>query len=160
VSRDPTFPPRLVEERRLDRRRFLCAAGAATALAVCGELLAHGLGEPETPEGPVRLPGPLAPGEACSVPAAGGAVLAVRLDADTVVAYDRRCPHLGCPVVWAAARGRFECPCHRAAFDAHTGAVLFGPPRRGLRAVAVEGPTERGRLPISSREPRRRSTAA
>ena len=137
MSHDPTFPPQLVEERRLDRRRFLCAAGAATALAVCGELVAHGIGEPETPE-PARLPQPLAPGEACAVPAPGGEILAVRLDADTVVAYDRRCPHLGCPVVWAAARARFECPCHRAAFDARTGAVLFGPPRRGLRPVAIE----------------------
>ena len=40
----------------------------------------------------------------------------------TTVAFDRRCPHLGCPVVWAPARGRFECPCHHAAFDARTGA--------------------------------------
>ena len=137
MSRDPTFPPRLPEERRLDRRRFLCAAGAATALAVCGELLAQGLGEPAPPEGPIRVSDALAPGEARAVPAPQGEVLAVRLDPETVVAYDRRCPHLGCPVVWAAARGRFECPCHRAAFDARTGAVLFGPPRRGLRAVTV-----------------------
>jgi len=61
----------------------------------------------------------------------------VRLDADTVVAYERRCPHLGCPVLWSAERGRFECPCHHAAFDARTGRVLFGPPRRGLAAVPV-----------------------
>ena len=137
MTDDPTFPRRFAAERRLDRRRFLCAAGAATALAVCGELLAQGLGEPASPAEPIRMPDALAPGEACAVPAPLGEVLAVRLDPETVVAYDRRCPHLGCPVVWAAARGRFECPCHRAAFDARTGAVLFGPPRHGLRAVAV-----------------------
>ena len=128
----------LVEERRLDRRRFLYAAGAAAALAVGGELLAHGRGEPAPPAAPTRLPRTLAPGEALAVPAASGEVLAVRLDADTLVAFDRRCPHLGCPVVWAAAHGRFECPCHHAAFDARTGRVLFGPPRRGLVAMAVE----------------------
>jgi len=137
VVKGTPFPRVLVEERRLDRRRFLCAAGAAAALAAGGELLAHALGDPPPVE-PRRVPGTLAPGETCTVPVVAGEVLAVRLDADTVVAYDRRCPHLGCPVVWAAARGRFECPCHRAAFDARTGEVLFGPPRRGLRAVAVE----------------------
>ena len=62
----------------------------------------------------------------------GREALAVRLDDATVVAFDRRCPHLGCPVRWVGERGRFECPCHHAAFDARTGAVLFGPPTRGL----------------------------
>jgi Rieske Fe-S protein len=81
---------------------------------------------------------PLAVGEARALAMPEGIqVLAVRLDADTVVAFDRRCPHLGCPVVWAAARARFECPCHRAAFDARTGQVLFGPPRRGLGRVEI-----------------------
>jgi Rieske Fe-S protein len=122
-------------ERRLDRRRFLGAAGAATLAAIGGEVLAR---RPhETPSAsPVAVPD-LPVGTAHAVPVAGGEVLAVRLDHATTVAFDRRCPHLGCPVVWAAERGRFECPCHYAAFDARTGAVLFGPPARGLTPIEV-----------------------
>ena len=56
---------------------------------------------------------------------------------DATIAFDRRCPHLGCPVLWSAERTRFECPCHHAAFDARTGEVLFGPPRRGLAPAIV-----------------------
>jgi arsenite oxidase small subunit len=76
-------------------------------------------------------------GRAVSDPA-GGEALVVRLDETTTVAFDRRCPHLGCPVLWSPERGRFECPCHHAAFDAATGRVLFGPPRRGLVAANVK----------------------
>ena len=67
----------------------------------------------------------------------GREALVVRVSSDAIVAFDRRCPHLGCPVLWSAARSRFECPCHRAAFDARTGAVLFGPPRRGLTPMEI-----------------------
>ena len=134
------FPIAAADEHALDRRRFLCAAASAAALVLSGEWAANRrrFSSPGAPQ--VRLPDAttLAVGSAHAVPSAdGGEVLAVRLDADTVVAYDRRCPHLGCPVVWAAARGRFECPCHHAAFDARTGRVLFGPPRRGLDPVKV-----------------------
>ena len=138
-KRDP-FPVALTDERRLDRRRFLYAMGAAAALVLGGEWAGRRLGD-AAPGPAVRLPDPtaLAPGEAVTVASNGTApeVLAVRLDPDTVVAFDRRCPHLGCPVLWSAERARFECPCHRAAFDARTGRVLFGPPRRGLTAVRV-----------------------
>jgi Rieske Fe-S protein len=61
----------------------------------------------------------------------------VRLDDGSLVAYDRRCPHLGCPVLWSAESARFECPCHHATFDARTGSVLFGPPRRGLAPAKI-----------------------
>ncbi len=121
-------------ERMLDRRRFLCAAGAATVAAVAGDVTARRLVAP-APE-PITLPA-LAVGDAQAIPRTGGEVLAVRLDETTTVAFDRRCPHLGCPVVWAAERGRFECPCHHAAFDARTGDVLFGPPARGLTLIEV-----------------------
>ena len=137
LTRPPTpFPPTTADERRLDRRRFLGACGAAAALAVLGNRVGrsaeHALTRPADIVEPHGLDG-LAVGEARDVLAADGRVaLAVRLDADTVVAFDRRCPHLGCPVRWSAERGRFECPCHHAAFDARTGAVLFGPPTRGL----------------------------
>lgn len=122
-------------DRMLDRRRFLCAAGAAAAAAVAGEVVATRLPEPALSAG-VPVPD-LVVGEAHAIPVSGGEVLAVRLDADTVVAFDRRCPHLGCPVRWSAEHGRIECPCHHAAFDARTGDVLFGPPARGLTPVEV-----------------------
>ena len=132
------FPVTISDERRLDRRRFLAAAGAAACVALLGDRLGR-LGERALTT-PAEILTPLEPGldtlavgAARDVRAADGRVaIAVRLDAATVVAFDRRCPHLGCPVRWSAEHGRFECPCHHAAFEARTGAVLFGPPTRGL----------------------------
>lgn len=142
LTRREPLALRLADERRLDRRRFLRVAGATAGLALAGEWVRRLLGDaPPAPE-TVRLPeaAAMAPGEARAVasPGRAGGVLVVRLDPETVVAFDRRCPHLGCPVLWSAERSRFECPCHRAAFDARTGRVLFGPPRRGLATVEVE----------------------
>jgi arsenite oxidase small subunit len=137
LTRDPSpFPVTSVDEHRLDRRRFLAAAGTAAVVAFVGDRIGrhaeHALSAPADVVDPQGFAA-LAIGEARDVAAADGRVaIAVRLDADTVVAFDRRCPHLGCPVRWSAERGRFECPCHHAAFDARTGAVLFGPPTRGL----------------------------
>ncbi len=133
------FPPRLAEERRLDRRRFLWTAGSAALLAVAGDRIGRRLeaSAPELPPLERESVADLGAGEARAIARGDGAALAVRLPDGDVVAFDRRCPHLGCPVVWAAARGRFECPCHHAAFDARTGAVLFGPPQRGLTPVTV-----------------------
>jgi len=139
-ARDP-FPITAVAERRVDRRRFLCAAGVTAVLTLAGEWAGWRLGASPPSGEPVQLPddAALRLGEARTLEPAGrrAEVLVVRLDADTIVAYERRCPHLGCPVLWSAERGRFECPCHHAAFDARTGRVLFGPPRRGLVAVPV-----------------------
>lgn len=140
VKSDETFPSTVAAERTLDRRRFLCAGAAATALVVCGEWAARQAETVERAAGraPLGTAGPIAIGEARALSTTDGVeVLAVRLDAGTVVGFDRRCPHLGCPVVWAAVRERFECPCHHAAFDARTGRVLFGPPRRGLARVEL-----------------------
>jgi nitrite reductase/ring-hydroxylating ferredoxin subunit len=136
VIRDDSFPIGVEAERRLDRRRFLCASGAAAIAVLGGEWLAR-----RALDAPVRLavPAGLPRGEARALTTADGReVLAVRLDEATVVAFERRCPHLGCPVVWSATRARFECPCHRAAFEARSGRVLSGPPRRGLRPVVLE----------------------
>ncbi|MBI4767806.1 MAG: Rieske (2Fe-2S) protein [Deltaproteobacteria bacterium] len=36
------------------------------------------------------------------------------------------CTHLGCPVLWAEERNRFECPCHGSLFNAR-GQVTAGP---------------------------------
>ncbi len=132
------FPVRADDEQRLDRRRFLGLAGCSALLVAGGEWLARDGGEPAPLTLAAADAAGLAIGEARAVATAGGdEALVVRLAAGEVVAFDRRCPHLGCPVVWAAARGRFECPCHHAAFDARTGGVLFGPPRRGLTPARV-----------------------
>ncbi|MDX2166646.1 MAG: Rieske (2Fe-2S) protein [Deltaproteobacteria bacterium] len=133
------FPIAAAEERKLDRRRFLGVAGCAAALVAGGEWLAR-RGEVAA-AAPLEIAPPdaaaLAVNEARAVAVSGGEVLTVKLADGEVVAFDRRCPHLGCPVVWAAEHQRFECPCHHAAFDARSGRVLFGPPRRGLTAAIV-----------------------
>src|SRR5262245_4776290 len=103
-SGDP-FPIAAAAERTLDRRRFLYTAGAAAAAVVGGEWLASRPRAPSKGRGAVLLDADgLAVGEARALDMPGGQVLAVRLDAGTIVGFDRRCPHLGCPVVWAAAR--------------------------------------------------------
>lgn len=134
------FPVAAADEQRLDRRRFLCAAGSAAVLALGGEWAARRARERGELPLEVALDGAdaLAPGEARTLTAADGReALLVRVDEGAPVAFDRRCPHLGCPVLWSAERTRFECPCHHAAFDARTGDVLFGPPRRGLAPAIV-----------------------
>jgi nitrite reductase/ring-hydroxylating ferredoxin subunit len=139
VLRTPPFPATLADERRLDRRRFLGTLGAAALLATGAGALARRLDEHAeglTPVTAEAVAG-LAPGDARVLARADGETLVARLADGELAAFDRRCPHLGCPVVWAAARGRFECPCHHAAFDARTGRVLFGPPRSGLRPVTI-----------------------
>ena len=133
------FPIEVDAERRVDRRRFLGAAGVALAVAAAGDWLARRIvaHAPALPALPAAALADLAPGAARIVPRTDGETLAVRLADGALAAFDRRCPHLGCPVVWAAERERFECPCHHAAFDARSGAVLFGPPRTGLTPVAI-----------------------
>ena len=124
----------------VDRRRFLSLTSCAAVLAAAGEWLGvRADAEIRTPP-EIRLTGGTAlnPGEVHAFTAADGReTLAVKLDDGEVVAFDRRCPHLGCPVLWSPEHARFECPCHHAAFDARTGAVLFGPPRRGLTRATV-----------------------
>lgn len=137
-----SFPVAFADERRLDRRRFLCAAGAAATAVLGGEWLGREIerGRARTLEvslGAVELPR-VGASRTVADPA-GGEALVVRVDEASLVAFDRRCPHLGCPVLWSEERTRFECPCHHAAFDARTGRVLFGPPRRGLAPARLNG---------------------
>ena len=138
LTRD-LFPAVAADERRLDRRRFLGVAGCAALLACAGEWLGHSEPAPSPLELVPVDTASLAAGEARIVADVRGAgeALVVRLATGEVVAFERRCPHLGCPVVWAAARNQFECPCHRAAFDGRTGRVLAGPPRRALTPAVV-----------------------
>ncbi len=140
MSNHDEFPFDDEAARHINRRGLLRTAVASVVAIAGGEWL-----------GSLLQPGPAAEvvdapevaglqvGEALATRSAGGGadVLVVRVDAQTLVAFDRRCPHLGCPVLWSGERSQFECPCHAASFDARTGNVLSGPPRCGLTPVAI-----------------------
>lgn len=124
------------------RRAFLLTAMASGLAALFGDWWAQRRvsASPTIVPFPIAGTAALAPGEAVGfdVPNTQIAGVLVRLSTDTYAAFDRRCPHLGCPVLWSAARERFECPCHAAVFDGGSGRVLAGPPQRGLRRIAIE----------------------
>jgi len=51
--------------------------------------------------------------------------------------YNASCPHLGCNVIWDAAKSMFHCPCHGAQFD-DTGKVVSGPVSSPLKQIPFE----------------------
>jgi Rieske Fe-S protein len=61
----------------------------------------------------------------------------LRVDENTLLAYDQKCTHLSCAVVPYLAEGRLHCPCHHGYFDSATGRPLAGPPRRPLPRILI-----------------------
>jgi Rieske Fe-S protein len=53
-------------------------------------------------------------------------------------AYNRRCSHAGCSVEFDAPRRCLSCPCHKGAYDARMGTVMYGPPRRSLDEIVLQ----------------------
>jgi Rieske Fe-S protein len=62
----------------------------------------------------------------------------IRTAPDSYVAYSRTCTHRACALTYSRENHRLECPCHRGAFDAATGAVVQGPPPRPLPRIVLE----------------------
>jgi Rieske Fe-S protein len=54
------------------------------------------------------------------------------------VAYEQKCTHLLCPVLYQADRHRIYCPCHEGVFSPETGEREAGPPPRPLNKIRVE----------------------
>jgi Rieske Fe-S protein len=54
------------------------------------------------------------------------------------VAFSRKCVHLGCSIDFDAGRKCLVCPCHRGAYDARTGYVMYGPPPRPLDQIILQ----------------------
>ncbi len=129
----------LAANGRFDRRGFLVTVLLAFGAAFLGEWGRRRWQEPRIPEATrVATLADLVDGDAFAFELAEPAIagLLVQNARGSWIAFDRKCTHLGCPVVWSA--GGFDCPCHVARFDGETGAVLAGPPRRPLRQLDVE----------------------
>ena len=54
------------------------------------------------------------------------------------VAYEQRCTHLLCPVLYQNNQKRIFCPCHEGEFDPASGERIAGPPPRPLNKIKVE----------------------
>jgi Rieske Fe-S protein len=70
-------------------------------------------------------------------PAENDWCILLRIDENTLLAYDQKCTHLSCAVVPALAEGKLHCPCHHGYFDVATGRPLAGPPRRPLPRILI-----------------------
>ncbi|HEX9704822.1 MAG TPA: ubiquinol-cytochrome c reductase iron-sulfur subunit [Gemmatimonadales bacterium] len=59
-------------------------------------------------------------------------------DGEAFTVYNPRCTHLGCSYAFVKESALFLCPCHLGQFDTRTGAVVGGPPARGLDRLPVK----------------------
>ncbi len=147
----------LDSQARMPRRRFLVGAGCVAAAAVVGEGLRAALEERPLAASAIDLAPSVLPAEGevleVTLEPAGIAALVLNTPGAGLVAFDRRCPHLGCPVLWSRDRSRLECPCHAAWFEAATGEVGAGPPPRGLTKLAIE-PGPDGGVRVATRSAR------
>lgn len=76
----------------------------------------------------------------------------LRLSEDRFVAFDQRCTHLSCPVLFDAARKQLTCPCHEGFFSAEDGRPIAGPPKRALTQFSVT--TDNAKVLVQEREVR------
>jgi Rieske Fe-S protein len=81
---------------------------------------------------------PVGAARAFTYPRAEDIALLVRVDEQTLVAFDQRCTHLSCAVIPEPQNNRFFCPCHDGSFDLATGRPIAGPPRRPLSRILLE----------------------
>ncbi len=71
-------------------------------------------------------------------PEEGYPAILVHLPGGKFVAYEQRCTHLLCPVLYEHERKRLFCPCHEGVFDPETGERTAGPPPRPLNKIRLE----------------------
>ncbi|HZI51434.1 MAG TPA: Rieske (2Fe-2S) protein [Terriglobia bacterium] len=76
----------------------------------------------------------------------------LRLAEDKFVAFDQRCTHLSCPVLFDSGKKQLVCPCHEGFFSAEDGRPLAGPPKRPLPQLSVI--TRNARVLVARKEER------
>lgn len=128
---------------------------AAPTQAASGQATSAAQGQTAAPANPTAVPPTQAPAIAGKVIAkvsdipVGGAVAFTTPDTGeggyivhekdgSVKAFSRTCTHEGCDVTFIQSSQIFACPCHGAAFDAKTGAVLRRPARQPLPTFKVQ----------------------
>jgi Rieske Fe-S protein len=71
-------------------------------------------------------------------PAGDYPAILIHMPGDQFVAYEQRCTHLLCPVLYDGRKNRIFCPCHEGVFDTATGERTAGPPPRPLNKIKLE----------------------
>ena len=136
-----------IEPCREITRRTFCNRVVLTSVGL--GLAAHHLsGKPATAQTPTlayppkRIEGAegVLPGSFLnfSYPRASDPAVLVRASDGEYFAYSRKCAHLGCSIEFDSQRRCLVCPCHRGAYDAKTGQVIFGPPPRPLDQIILQ----------------------
>lgn len=83
-------------------------------------------------------------------PTASDPCILLRLSEGQFVAFDQRCTHLSCPVIFEPRSKQLVCPCHEGFFSADDGRVLAGPPKRALTRLSVT--TQNAKVWVSKSE--------
>jgi Rieske Fe-S protein len=67
-------------------------------------------------------------------------LLLIRDGEKSVHAFEAKCPHENCPLIYVPDEKKVKCPCHKSLFDL-SGKVLSGPPPRPLESypATLEG---------------------
>lgn len=71
-------------------------------------------------------------------PTGGRPAWVVQTAPGTFTAHSAVCTHAGCLVKLSPGSRQFSCPCHRALFDAATGAVISGPAPKPLAPIPIQ----------------------
>lgn len=78
-----------------------------------------------------------------------------RLEDGGILAFSKRCSHLGCSINYYIEQKQFVCPCHSSSFDL-TGEVINSPASRPLPLFAVR--IDNGSVFIDLGQPIKRSS--
>ena len=140
------FPINRGEELNNSRRQFLKFLGLTSVAFFTGTLgvaLKAAFEQQQNeqlPQMKVASMSDLPEGESLNFeyPGGGYPALLVHLPGGAFVAYEQRCTHLLCPVLYESDRKRIFCPCHEGVFDPATGERLAGPPPRPLNKIKLE----------------------
>lgn len=132
------------KNEQISRRRFLTILGG---IPLAGAVLAPTAAMTQFLYPPASLrtpPNPLQVASLSELPVGGlkefeyndAPAALVRKSEQEILAFYRKCTHLGCTVIWKPEDKIFFCPCHGGKFDLD-GKNIGGPPPKPLIALQV-----------------------